>query len=185
MDEASTIATPVDSSIKLVKASEEDVLFDKHKYQSAVGSLLYLSVATRPDITYAVSNVAKFSASPTTRHWTAVKRIMRYLKGTTNLGLVYTPQNNNCVGFSDSDWGGDLDDRKSTSGYVFQIGGGAVSWRSKKQTSVALSTAEAEYVALASATQEALWMRQLSAELNGKLSTETIVIMRTTSRQLP
>ena len=176
-DEASTIATPVDSSIKLVKASEEDVLFDKHKYQSAVGSLLYLSVATRPDITYAVSNVAKFSASPTTQHWTAVKRIMRYLKGTTNLGLVYTPQNNNnCVAFSDSDWGGDLDDRKSTSGYVFQIGGGAVSWRSKKQTSVALSTAEAEYVALASATQEALWMRQLSAELNGKLPTEAIVI---------
>ena len=177
MDEARTVATPVDSSMKLTKASEEDVLFDQHKYQSAVGSLLYLSVATRPDITYAVSNVAKFSASPTTRHWTAVKRIMRYLKGTTNLGLVYTPQsNNNCVGFSDSDWGGDLDDRKSTSGYVFQIGGGAVSWRSKKQTSVALSTAEAEYVALAGATQEALWMRQLSTELNDKPPTEAMVI---------
>ena len=72
-----------------------------------------------------------------------------------------------CVGYSDADWGGDLDDRKSTSGYVFQISGGPVSWRSKKQTCVALSTAEAEYVALASATQEALWMRRLSAELSG------------------
>ena len=73
-----------------------------------------------------------------------------------------------CVGYSDADWGGDLDDRKSTSGYVFQISGGAVSWSSKKQTCVALSTAEAEYVALASATQEAMWMRRLSAELSGK-----------------
>lgn len=76
----------------------------------------------------------------------AVKRIMKYLRGTTNLGLVYVPQGSgSCVGFSDSDWGGDLDDRNFTSGYVFQIGGGVVSWRSKKQTCVALSTAEAEY----------------------------------------
>ena len=105
-------------------------------YQSAVGSLLYLSVATRPDIAYAVSNVAQFSANPTTQHWTAVKRIMRYLRGTINLGLVFTPQGKcDCVGFSDADWAGDLYGRKSTSGYVFQIGGSAVSWRSKKQTS--------------------------------------------------
>ena len=143
--------------------------FDQHQYQSAVGSLLYLSVATRPDITYAVSNVSKFSANPTTRHWMAVKRIMRYLRSTTNLGLLFTSQTmGECVGYSDADWGGDLDDRKSTFGYVFLISGGAVSWRSKKQTCVALSTAEAEYIALASATQEALWMRRLSAELIGR-----------------
>ena len=88
MDQAKVIATPVDSSTKLVKATEEDDSFDQQKYQSAVGSLLYLSVATRADIAYAVSNVAKLSANPTTRHWMAVKRIMRYLRGTTNLGLV-------------------------------------------------------------------------------------------------
>ncbi len=87
-----------------------------------------------------------------------VKRIMRYLQGTVNLGLVFTPQvTGKCVGYSDADWGGDMDDRKSTSGYLFQVSGGPVRWRSKKQTCVALSTTEAEYIALASAAQEALW----------------------------
>ena len=83
---------------------------------------------------------------------------MRYLKGTLNFGLLYTSNGSKgCIGYSDADWAGDLDDRKSTSGYVFQIGGGAVSWKSKKQSCVA-STAEAEYMALASAAQEAIWI---------------------------
>ena len=176
LDQSKVVATPVDQNAKLVKASGDE-MFDQQQYQSAVGSLLYLSVGTRPDITFAVNNVAKFSANPTTQHWTAVKRIMRYLRGTTGLGLVYTPQdNNNCVGFSDSDWGGDLDDRKSTSGYIFKIGGNTVTWRSKKQSTVALSTAEAEYIALASAAQEALWLKQLSTELTGKDPAEPTVI---------
>jgi hypothetical protein len=131
--------------------------------------LLYLSVATRPDITYAVSNVAKFSSNPTPKHWTAVKRILRYLRGTSDLGIAFIPQENkDCVGFSDSDWGGDIGDRKSTSGYVFQYAGGAVSWKSKKQNCVALSTAEAEYIALANATQEALWLKRFFAELSNE-----------------
>ena len=105
-----------------------------------------------------------------------MKRIMRYLQGTFNFGLLY----NRCgskkfVGFSDADWAGDLDDRKSTSGHLFQISGGAVTWRSKKQTCVALSTAEAEYMALASSVQEAIWMRQLTDELgNGPTEATTI-----------
>lgn len=128
-----------------------------------MGSLLYLSTATRPDITYAVSNVAKFCAKPTKQHWIAVKRILRYLKGTQKYGLLFkTSTEKDCVGFSDADWGGDLDDRKSTSGYVFQIGGTAISWRSKKQACVALSTAEAEYIALA---QESVWLQQLLADI--------------------
>ena len=142
-----------------------------------MGSLLYLSVATRTDITYAVNNVAKFCAHPTVKHWTAVKRIMRYLRGTTNFGIEYVCQSEKrCIGYSDSDWGGDIVDRKSTSGYVFQIAGGSISWRSKKQGMVALSTAEAEYVALASATQEALWLNQLLAEINYESSDEPMVI---------
>ena len=157
MENAKPVKTPVDTCTKLVKATEGEEIFDQKLYQSAVGSLLYLSVGTRPDITYAVNNVAKFSSHPTIQHWTGVKRIMRYLKGTTNLGLLYIKQESSkCVGYFDSDWGGDLDNRKSTSGYFFQIGGGAVSWRSKKR--VALSTAEAEYMALASSGQEAVWM---------------------------
>ena len=166
MEDAKNIRTPVDTSTKLIKVNEEDTGVDQQLYQSAVGSLLYLSIATRPDITYAVSNVAKFCAKPTKQHWVAVKRIFRYLKGTQQYGLHYNKSDSNhCVGFSDADWGGDLDDRKSTSGYVFQVGGTAISWRSKKQTCVALSTAEAEYIALASAAQESLWLQQLLADL--------------------
>ena len=165
MEAAKPVDTPVDTSTKLVAMAEDDESLDQTLYQSAVGSLMYLAVATRPDITFAVSNVAKFSAQPAKHHWTAVKRVMRYLRGTTEMGLVFSPQpTDECVGYSDADWGGDLDDRKSTSGYLFQVGGGAVSWRSKKQTCVALSTAEAEYIALAAAAQEALWLRQLTAE---------------------
>lgn len=176
MENAKPVNTPVDTSTKLVKATEDEDSVDQQLYQSAVGSLLYLSVGTRPDITYAVSNVAKFSSLPTKEHWSGVKRIMRYLKGTVNLGLFYNNKGSKkCIGYSDADWGGDLDDRKSTSGYLFQIGEGPVSWRSKKQTSVALSTAEAEYMALASAGQEAVWMRLLTAELCGS-PMETVTV---------
>lgn len=166
MEDAKSVRTPVDTGSKLVKAKDQDIYEDKQLYQSAVGTLLYLSSATRPDITYAVGNVAKFCSKPTKQHWIAVKRILRYLKGTHTYGLLYTKQSiSTCVGFSDSDWGGDLDDRKSTSGYVFQIGKTAVSWKSKKQACVALSTAEAEYIALASTVQESLWMQQLLSDL--------------------
>lgn len=135
MEDAKSVKTPVETSTKLVKATEEEEKFDQKMYQSAVGSLMYLSVGTRPDITYAVNNVAKFSSQPTTEHWTGVKRIMRFLKGTANFGLLFSKEKaSNCVGYSDSDWGGDLDDRKSTSGYFFQIGSCPVSWRSKKQS---------------------------------------------------
>ncbi len=166
MEDAKSVKTPVDTCTKLVKGTEDEEKFDQKMYQSAVGSLMYLSVGTRPDITYAVNNVAKFSSRPNTQHWIGVKRIMRYLKGTTKFGLLYSKETSSkCVGYSDSDWGGDLDDRKSTSGYFFQIGSCPVSWRSKKQSCVALSTAEAEYMALASAGQEAVWMRLLISEL--------------------
>ena len=113
-------------------------------YQSAVGSLLYLSLSKRPDIAFAVINiyVAKFCAKPNKQHWTAAKQILRYLKGTQHFGLLYkSTLAENCTGYSDADWGGDLDadwggdldDRKSTSGYVFQMGGAAISWRSKSK----------------------------------------------------
>ena len=121
---------------------------------------------TSPDITYAMSNVAKFCANPAKEHWIAFKRIMRYLVGTMCLGLLYKEnQLKSCVRFSDTDWAGDLDDRKSTSGYMFRFSGAAISWRSKKQAYVALSTAEAEYIALASAAKAAVKVRQLPTDL--------------------
>ena len=124
---------------------------------------------TRPDIAFAVSNIARYCGTPKETHWKAVKRILRYLRGTSSLGLKYTRQESGllCLGYADADWAGSVDDRKSTSGYVFQTSGAAVSWRRSKQSCVALSTAEAEYVALAGASQEAVWLNGLAGELCG------------------
>ena len=108
--------------------------------------------------------------SPTQEHWTAIKCVLRYLKGTIKHGILYSQEiSGECVGYSDADWAGDINDRKSTSGYVFQISGAAVTWRSKKQGCVALSTVEAEYNALSSAVQESVWLRRLTSELGSPL----------------
>ena len=96
-----------------------------------------------------MGNVARFCPKPTKDNWIAVKRIFRYLKVTTHLGLLYNKNNESLIGYSDADWGGDFDNYRSTTGYIFQIGGTAVSWKSRKQDCVALYTAEAEYMALA------------------------------------
>ena len=169
MQDAKSCKTPVDLSLKLTKATEESSLVNQELYQSAVGKLLYLSTRTRPDIAFAVSTVAKFTAKPTEQHWTAVKRILRYIAGTINFGLQFTRGGSiDCTGFSDADWAGDITDHKSTSGYLFKVGGGPVSWRSRKQTCVALSTAEAEYMSLTLAAQEAMWLNRLLAELQSQ-----------------
>ena len=166
MQDCKPASTPVDISSKLTKATDDDECIDQQKYQSAIGSLMYLSVSTRPDISYAVSSPARFSSKPKKEHWTALKRLLRYLRGTLKHGILYTKDGSNaCVGYADADWAGDINDRKSTSGYVFLVSGGAVSWKSQKQKCVALSTAEAEYIAMASAAQESVWLRQLMAEL--------------------
>ena len=177
MEDCNPVETPADASQKLKKAEEKEELADKELYQSAVGSLLYVSTRTRPDISNAIGSCARFSSNPTKCHWTAVKRIMRYLKGTFDFGLLYnTTDAKDLVGYSDADWAGDVNDRKSTSGYVFQICGGAISWRSKKQSCVALSTAEAEYMALASTTQEAVWMKHLMTDLHIEILEKPVCI---------
>ena len=110
--------------------------------------------------------MARFSSKPTTEHWTALKRLIRYLKGTLTLGILYTKDDSSSIiGYTDSDWAGDVNDRKSTSGYVFLLSGGPISWKSQKQKCVALSTAEAEYIAMARAAQESVWLGQLIVEL--------------------
>lgn len=164
MENCKPAPTPMDPGLKLRAATDDDQIVDPDVYQAAVGSLLYLSVASRPDIAYAVSCAARYTAKPISMHWALVKRILRYLRGTLDLGLRYTGINAEgefLTAFCDADWAGDLDERKSTSGYVMMLSNGAVSWRSKKQTVIALSTAEAEYVALSAATQEVNWMRKL------------------------
>ena len=125
-----------------------------------IGSLLYVT-ASRPDVMQAVGQVARFQASPKESHVLAVKRIFRYLKGTMDYGLWYPKGNEwTLVAYTDADWAGSVDDRKSTSGAAFYLGGCLVSWMSKKQSSVTLSTAEAEYIAAAACCTQVLWMKQ-------------------------
>jgi hypothetical protein len=166
LSEANVVSTPMDSNVKLVKNDSYSKRVDSSRYQSMVGSLLHLARATRPDIAHAVGSVSKFNSEPTEAHLTAVKRIFRYLKGTISLSLHYKTTEEMMFGYSDADWANDLDDRRSTSGNVFIMSGGAVSWLSQKQTTVALSTAEAEYMALGLAVQEAIWLRRLLRDLN-------------------
>ncbi|XP_073022677.1 secreted RxLR effector protein 161-like [Primulina eburnea] len=134
---------------------------DNTMYRSIIGSLLYLT-ATRPNIMFSVCLCARYQADPKTSHLKAVKRILRYIAGTLEFGLWYTHDTNtNLVGFSDSDWAGDLDDRKSTSGGCFYLGNNLVSWASKKQNCVSLSTAESEYMAAANCCSQLMWMNQM------------------------
>ena len=165
LSDAKVVATPADNNVNLKKDDGVSNTVDPTLYQSMVGSLLYAAIATRPDIAQAVGVVSKFSSKPNEAHLTAVKRILRYLKGTGDLALKYEKSKGVLVGYSDADWAGDMDDRHSTSGNLFLMAGGSISWLSKKQPVVALSTSEAEYVALSVATQEAVWLRRLLADL--------------------
>lgn len=138
---------------------------DPSLYRSVVGALQYATI-TRPDISYAVNRVCQFLSMPTIHHWKSVKRILRYLKGTMNYGLHFcSAKNPLLVAFSDADWAGDPDTRRSTEGYCVYFGGNLLSWSSRKQRVVARSSTEAEYRALASATTEVVWIQQLLREL--------------------
>ena len=174
MQDSKAVITPTVMGLKL---SQEDNSkdFDPSLYKSIVGSLMYLT-ATRPDIMYAVSLISRFMEKPKETHWQAAKRILRYVKGTKRYGIFYTiSECSDLVGYTDSDWAGSVDDRKSTSGYIFHIGSGAISWASKKQPIVALSTAEAEYVVATAAACQAVWMRRMLRSLCQKQATATII----------
>ncbi|PRQ53257.1 putative RNA-directed DNA polymerase [Rosa chinensis] len=138
-----------------------------------IGSLLYLT-ASRPDISFSVGVCARYQANPKESHLKAVKRIIRYVSGTSNYGVVYTFDSNvEIAGYTDSDWAGNVDDRRSTSGGCFFVGNNLVSWHSKKQNCVSLSTAEAEYIAAGSCCTQMLWMKQMLNDYGfpqGKLS---------------
>ncbi|XP_038978292.1 secreted RxLR effector protein 161-like [Phoenix dactylifera] len=134
-------------------------------YSNVIGCLMYAMMCTRPDICYAVGLVSRYQANPGKLHWKAVKRILRYLKGTADYSLCYQGDNLRLSGYSDADWSGDLDERKSTSGYVFLLNNGAISWRSKKQICTALSTMEAEFIACSATVQEAVWLRRFLQSL--------------------
>eukprot|EP00253_Pinus_taeda_P014920 PITA_14920 len=149
MKDAKPVCTPMVTGCSL-SANDESASVHQPTYNSMIGSLLYLT-GTRPDIMHAVGIVGRFQANPKETHLQAVKRIFKYLQGTQNYGLWY-PRDIYLTlhAYTDADWAGSVDDRKSTSGGAFFMGSRLVSWFSKKQSSIALSTAEAEYVAAAS-----------------------------------
>lgn len=147
----------------------------KLPYQKLIGSLMYLSVLTRPDITYAVNYLGQFNNNYSDYHWQCAKRVLRYLKGTKDLKLTYSKDVKfNLEGFVDSDWGSDVSDRKSYTGYVFKCSGGAISWKSCKQKTVALSSTEAEYMAIIDACKEAIYLRNLINEIHGGFNCITV-----------
>lgn len=162
MSECKPLSTPLSPSTKLTKDGEPlDTAI--YPYPQLIGSLLYLSVCTRPDITQAVGALARYMACPTVSHWQAAKGVLRYIAGTANFGI--TLSGHNLEGYCDADYAGDLDSRRSTTGYVFTLGGGAISWSSRLQSTVAASTTEAEYMAAAYSIKEGLWLRTLLSEL--------------------
>jgi len=164
MENCNPIATPAEVGTRQTQTADSTNVED-WPYRELIGALLYLAVATRPDIANTVSRLAQFTTAPEKSHWLAAKRVLRYLAGTVRIGLVYTPTDQPLLGYSDADWGGDLVTRKSYSGYAFLMSGGAVTWKSQKQRSVALSSTEAEYVSLSEAVKEGLYLRSLLMEI--------------------
>ncbi|KAH9751814.1 hypothetical protein KPL71_014449 [Citrus sinensis] len=165
MNDCKPISMLVECRVKLSKHDEgEDI--DPTFFKSLVGSLRYLT-CTRLDILYVVGLMSRYVENLKTTHFKVAKRILRYIKGTTNFGLLYSFSiDYKLVGYSDSNWGGDVDDRKSTTGFVFFMGDTAFTWMSKKQPIVTLSTYEAEYVAATSSVCHAIWLRNLLKELS-------------------
>jgi hypothetical protein len=168
MDSCNSCHTPMENRLKLGKLKNADAV-NPTEYRSIIGSLRYL-VNTRPDIAFAVGIVSRFMEEPGPQHWAAVKQILRYVRGTLNYGCSYTKQSTSpvLVGYSDSDLAGDIDDRKSTSGVVFFLGGSIVTWTSQKQKIVALSSCEAEYIAASTAACQATWLSKLLGEIQGR-----------------
>ncbi|XP_058725437.1 uncharacterized mitochondrial protein AtMg00810-like [Vicia villosa] len=167
MDGCKSITTPLPAAVKLSKAGT-DFFEDPALYRSIVGALQYVTI-TRPELGYSVNKVCQFMSQPLVSHWSAVKRILRYLKGTSDYGLVFKPASSaapiHLRAYCDADWASDMDDRRSTSGACVFLGPNLISWWSKKQTLVAKSSAEAEYRSLALAASEILWVQSLLHEL--------------------
>ncbi|XP_055821255.1 secreted RxLR effector protein 161-like [Solanum dulcamara] len=141
------------------KTKKEKENMSRVPYSSVVESLIYVMMYTHPDICYAVGLVSRYQSNLGRNHWKAVKRIFRYLKETADHSLCYNGSDLLLIGYIDADWAGDRNDRKSTFVYAFLLNGGAISWKSKKQTCTTLSIMESEFVAYASALQEVVWLK--------------------------
>lgn len=165
MENCKPVSTPIEPNLQFdpVETNCDRDL----PYQQLIGSLMYLSILTRPDIAFSVSYLSQFNNSFNETHWKCAKRVLKYLQGTKNYCLKFERSGNELQGYVDADWANDKQDRKSYTGFIFTFANSAVSWQSRKQKTVALSSTEAEYMALSEAAKEAIYLRNLLYELTG------------------
>ena len=176
MMDCNYVYTPADKVVSRLPAEEQSI--DSREFQSMVGSLIYAVVVSRPDIAFIVQNLGRNLQRTGEEHITACKRVFRYLKATMDLGITYGKDvslGHAVVGYCDADYGGDEDTRRSTTAYLFMLGGGAITWASKLQPTVALSSAEAEYMAVSAAVQDAIYLRKLFNDLGFEQREATVI----------
>jgi len=161
MQDCTPITIPRDTSEKLMSTTDDDAPADSTEYASIMGGLMFAAWVTRPDIMCAVGQLSQFLNNPSSKYLLAAKRVLRYLRGTSTLGITSL----RLQGYSDADWAGDVNTRRSTIGYVVMLNNGAIAWRSRYQSMAALSTMEVEYMALTEVIKELKLIRSLLAEL--------------------
>jgi hypothetical protein len=178
MQSSKPVSTPIATGTVLQKALSTDALVDQREYQSMVGSQMYSMLCTRPDTAFVVSQMSQHNASPTDLHSSTAKRAFRYLNATPTLGITYDGSRSNgklkLEGYSDADFAASQS-RRSMMGYIFKLGGGAVTWMSKLEPTVAISTTEAEYMALLQATKESIWIQRFLKELGREIDCSSVI----------
>jgi hypothetical protein len=181
MTDCNPTKVPLEQKTKFNKAMSPQTEEEKEEmkevpYRNATGGIMYL-LKTRPDLTYSISEISRFMNNPGKEHWRGVVHILRYLKGTKHLKLMYVGGRNEMklTGYADATWGDDKDDRRSTSGFVFMLNGRPITWKTKKQSCVATSSTQAEYQATSLATGEAMWLRSMLADLDEKQTEPTLL----------
>lgn len=177
MNESKPMCVPADHNVKLQSADPECKRECVAPYREAIGSLMFMAIVSRPDIAYSVNLLSKYLNNFDVNHWNAVKRVLAYLSGSRDVGLMYrqTGDESPVVGYSDADFASDVDTRRSTTGYVFCMSGGPVTWSSQRQKLVTLSTTESEYVAAAAAAKEVCWLRKLLSGIGYRCDKRTVL----------
>lgn len=180
MSNCNPAKTPLPSGFKPIPATDQEHELAQHRpYPKLVGSILYAATVTRPDLAHAAGVLSRFISKWNESHWLAAKHCLRYIRGTSDLSLTFDAHSSKRVAldYVDADWGGDMDTRRSTTGYIFKVYGGTIAWKSKRQPTVALSTTEAEYMASADAAKQAVWLRLLSEDIGLGLGDQALQLV--------
>lgn len=174
MSDCNPTKSPMEKGLQLSREGSSTA----QPYRELLGSIMYLMLCVRPDLCYPVCYMGRYQQTPTENHWQSLKRIVRYLKGTITMGLRFKRDEDSkpLVGFVDADWATDTENRKSVTGFLFKVYGSTVSWASRKQPTVSMSSSEAEYVALSAAVSEAVWLSGILEDLNCKSPEEPVPI---------